>query len=81
MRKFIVSFVAAGSLIAAVSTQAALPTGTTPAVERPPSVQIAGYWSYAQCNAENRDWMYHHFMTGYAFTTHFLIGSAISCLF
>jgi hypothetical protein len=80
MRKFIVSFVVAGSLIAGASAQAALSTGSTAAVERTPTTQVAGYWSYAQCVIENRVEAQVPFVYSWTFLTPVMIGMAFGCM-
>jgi hypothetical protein len=80
MRRFMVSILVAGSLIAAASAQAALPTSSTPAVERMPAAQVAGYWGYAQCVIENRVEAQWPFVYSWTFLTPVMIGMAIGCM-
>ena len=73
--------IAAGLLCVAVATpgQASLPKSEAPMRSDAATVQVAGYWSYANCVAGRLAWKMQHGMAASTMLTPMQIVTAVGC--
>jgi hypothetical protein len=79
MQKIVASVLVSGILAAAAPAHAGLAMMQQAPPERVTSVQMAGYWGYANCVAGKRAWQGMHGMLGLSMLSPVMIGTAVSC--